>query len=160
GRGDFPPFGRLREPLSSLARADAIVFTRVAPGFPTRETLAEVSRRNPSAPIFTARIRPQGLWDEAGSPLRSSALPDRHFVAVCGVANPESFTAALGDLDLAAEETIVFGDHHRYRPRDVARIHTAAERTGSVWLVTTEKDAVKLRGRLSLPLATVRLAVD
>jgi len=160
GRGDFPPFGRLREPLSALARADAVVFTRVAPGLPTREAVAEVSRRNPSAPIFTARIRPQGLWDEAGSALGASALADRRFVAVCGVANPESFTAALADLDLAAEETIVFGDHHRYRPRDLARIYSAAETTGSAWLLTTEKDAVKLRGRIPLPLATVRLGVE
>jgi tetraacyldisaccharide 4'-kinase len=160
GRGDFPPFGRLREPLSALARADAVVFTRVAPGFPTRESLAEVSRRNPSAPIFTARIRPQGLWDESGSTLELPALAHRPFVAVCGVAVPESFAAGLAELDLFPEETIVFRDHHRYRARDLARIRAAAERTGSAWLVTTEKDAVKLRGRLALPLATVRLGVE
>jgi len=160
GRGEFPPFGRLREPLSALARADAVVFTRVKPGLPSRESLAEVSRRNPTASIFTARIRAQGIWDESGSSIETQAFARRRLIAVCGVANPASFAAALSDLDLIPEETLVFRDHHRYRARDLALIRSVAERTKSACVVTTEKDAVKLRGSLALPLGTVRLGVE
>jgi len=81
-------------------------------------------------------------------------------VAVCGVANPAGFAASLAELELRPEELFAFPDHHRYSRRDLARIRRAADRTGSVWIVTTEKDAVKLAGRVGLPLLTVRLAVE
>jgi tetraacyldisaccharide 4'-kinase len=160
GGGRFPPGGRLREPLSALARADAFVFTRVdraAPDFKSREVL---SRWNPDAPVFTARIRATGLSDETGSPIEGSDLLRRRFVAVCGVAGPEEFAASLSDLDLAPEETLVFRDHHRYGDREMTRIRRAADGTGSAWIATTEKDAVKLAGRTSLPVVSVRLSVE
>ncbi len=160
GGGRFPPAGRLREPLSALERADAFVFTRVSAGRPTALSRDTVVRWNPRAPVFTARIHAAGLLDTDGSPIDASMLAARRLVAVCGVARPTTFAASLAELDLVAEETLVFRDHHRYRARDLERIRRAAERTGSSWVVTTEKDAVKLAGRLALPIATVRLAVD
>jgi tetraacyldisaccharide-1-P 4'-kinase len=87
-------------------------------------------------------------------------LMRRRFIGVCGVARPEGFRASLKDLDVAPEEILPFPDHHRYGARDLARIRRAAEETGSSWIATTEKDAVKLEGRLSLPLLSVRLAVE
>ncbi len=160
GAERFPPRGRLREPLSALSRADAFVFTRVEPGAPSPAALRTIERWNPDAPIFTARIRPLGVFDERGSPLEGGGLSTRRFVAVCGVAQPERFTTGLAELDLFAEERIVFGDHHRYRERDLTRIAQAADRAASSWILTTEKDAVKLKGRLSLPIATIRLGVE
>ncbi|HSS43789.1 MAG TPA: tetraacyldisaccharide 4'-kinase [Thermoanaerobaculia bacterium] len=160
GGGRFPPGGRLREPLSALSRADAFIFTRVEPGAPSPAARRTVERWNRGAPIFTARIRPVGVFDEKGSALEDPGLATRRFVAVCGIAQPDTFTTALAELDLFAEARIVFGDHHRYRNRDLARIALEVDRTGSSWVLTTEKDAGKLRGRLSLPIATVRLAVD
>lgn len=160
GGGRLPPGGRLREPLSALARADAIVFTRVNRGNPTPEARETVARWNPEAPVFTARLRPAGLWDESGSPVAIFELATRRFVAVCGVANPAGFAASLAELELRPEELFAFPDHHRYSRRNLARIRRAADRTGSVWIVTTEKDAVKLEGRTSLPLVTLRLDVE
>ncbi len=160
GGGRFPPAGRLREPLSALARADAFVFTRAERSVASPAALRTLSRWNPKAPIFHARIRPIGLWNENGSPMPASDLTSRPFVAVCGIARPESFVAALSELGLSPEETICFGDHHRYRERDLARIRRAAAASGSVTVVTTEKDAVKLWGRLPPPVAAVRLGVE
>lgn len=160
GGGRFPPRGRLREPLSALSRADAFVFTRVGPGAPAAEALGVLRRWNPAAPVFTARLKASGLHDESGAPIDGPTLTDRRFIAVCGVAQPASFGASLAELDLAPEETLCFRDHHRYNARDIARIHRTAEATGASWLLTTEKDAVKLAGRLLLPLVTVRLTVE
>jgi len=160
GGDRFPPRGRLREPLSALSRADAFIFTRVEPGRPSPAARRTVERWNREALIFTARIRPIGVFDENGSALEGHGLATRRFVAVCGVAQPETFTTTLAELDLFAEARIVFGDHHRYRKRDFARIAREADRTASSWVLTTEKDAVKLRGRLSLPIATVRQAAE
>lgn len=160
GSGRFPPRGRLREPLSALARADAFVFTRVDRQSPSADAHAILKEWNADAPVFTARIRPVGLADEKGSPIEGAAILRRRFVAVCGVARPEDFAASLKDLDLAPEESFVFPDHHHYGARELVRIRRAADRTGSAWIATTEKDAVKLEGRISLPVLSVRLGVD
>ncbi len=160
GGGRFPPRGRLREPLSALARADAFIFTRIEREPPDADVLATLERWNPSAPVFTARLKAAGLYDESGTPVEEGAFLARRFVAVCGVAGPASFSATLAALELVPEETLVYRDHHRYTARDLDRIHGAAEATGGSWVLTTEKDAVKLAGRLSLPMVTVRLAVE
>jgi tetraacyldisaccharide 4'-kinase len=160
GGGELPPRGRLREPLTALARADAFLFTRVdraEPPAPARRTLAAV---RPDAPVFTARIRADGVRDEGGSPVPVSALQSRRTLAVCGIAGPAGFASTLAELDLLPEETIAFRDHQRYGPRELERIRRAAEASGASWIVTTEKDAVKLWGRLPLPVVAVRLSVD
>ncbi|MBC8646879.1 MAG: tetraacyldisaccharide 4'-kinase [Thermoanaerobaculia bacterium] len=156
----FPPRGRLREPLSALSRASAFVFTRVERQPPGAQALATLQELNPGAPVFTARVRPAGLCDEAGSPVEAAQLLRRRFIGVCGVASPESFRASLKELDLAPEEILAFPDHHRYGSRDLARIRGTAEETGSSWIATTEKDSVKLAGRIPLPLLSVRLGVE
>ncbi len=160
GGGHMPPAGSLREPLSALARADAFVFTRVRRGAPSAGAWAELRRWNPDAPVFTARIRAAGLTDESGSPIISSALTGRRFVAVSGIAHPEAFVTSLKELELAPDEILAFPDHHRYGSRDLERIRRAADRTGSAWIATTEKDAVKLEGTTTLPVVTVKLEVE
>ena len=160
GGGRLPPAGRLREPLSALARADAVVFTRVNRGEPAPEARETIARWNPEAPVFTARLRSAGLWDESGSPVALSRLASRRFVAVCGIANPAGFAASLAELELRPEELFAFPDHHRYGRRDLERIRRAADRTGSAWIVTTEKDAVKVEGKTLLPVVTLRLDVE
>jgi len=160
GGGRFPPRGRLREPLSALARADAFVFTRVELGAPSAQALSILEQWNPGTPVFTARLKAAGLYDEKGTLIEGSSLTERSFLAVCGVARPAGFASTLAELGLTAGETLVFRDHHRYTDRDVARIHRTADAAGASWVLTTEKDAVKLAGRLRLPLVTVRLAVE
>ena len=160
GAGRLPPRGRLREPLSALARADAFVFTRVDRTEPPAAALQTLQTMRPEAPVFTARIRAAGVRDENGSPVPASALASRRILGVCGIANPAGFASSLAELDLAPEETLAFRDHQRYDDRALSRIARAAEASGCSWVVTTEKDAVKLWGRLALPVVAVRLAVE
>ena len=160
GGGRLPPAGRLREPLSALSRADAVVFTRGNRGEPPEEAREALGHWNPGVPVFTARMRSAGLWDDGGSPVTASRLAARRFVAVCGIANPAAFATSLAELDLSPEELFEFRDHHRYGRRDLERIRRAADRTGSAWILTTEKDAVKLEGKTLLPVVTLRLDVE
>ena len=154
GGGHLPPRGRLREGLAALSRADAILFTR-AEEPPDPAALATVSRWSPGAPIYHAKIRPAGLIDETGKPVRVSSA-----VAVCGVARPNTFLATLAQAGIAVTELLVFRDHQRYADRELAQISRAARRGQAGWIVTTGKDAVKLRGRMDRPLAVLRLEVD
>jgi tetraacyldisaccharide 4'-kinase len=157
----FPPRGRLREPLSALARADAFVIMNTGSAAMTSPRLLEVLPRwNPQCPIFHARLPAAGLWDEGGAPIEVERVASARSIAVCGVAEPRSFGASVAELGLSPIETLVFRDHQRYRDRQLTRIRRAAEKAEASWIITTEKDAVKLRGRAPAALACVRRRVE
>jgi tetraacyldisaccharide 4'-kinase len=157
GGGRYPPFGRLREPPSALARANAVVFTRAGSGHPSAEVRRDVARRNPASPQFTALIRPDRLVAADGSTASSS--PARP-LAVSGIARPEDFRRTLDAMGIVPAESLAFEDHRRYGSPDVDRIARTAAASGADAIVTTEKDLVKLAGRLPLPTYAVRLAVE
>ena len=157
GGGRYPPFGRMREPRSAVARANAVVFTRCEDGLPNGKTRAEVAALNPSAPAFTSRMRVAGIFALDG---REAALPAGPVLAVSGIADPEDFTRTLASIGVVPAATLAFPDHRRYGSSDVDRIARAAAAAGAEAVLTTEKDAVKLGGRLEVPLRTVRLAVE
>lgn len=156
----YPPLGRLREPPSALARADALVFTRAGGGHPTDSVANEISSRNPRAAIFTARMRAAGLFDAAGRP---AVAPETGVVAVSGIARPQDFRRTLAEEGIVPLHALAFPDHHRYRLRDVERIEEMARDVRAEAIVTTEKDLVKLTALAapwSLPLLALRLAVE
>lgn len=157
GGSRYPPLGRLREPLSALKRADAIVWTHAGDAPPPESAARIVARENPAAPCFTARDRASAFFDERGA--LAAAVPGPA-VAVCGIARPDSFRATLAELRVTPAAFLEFPDHHPYGSGDLRRIHQAAAATGASSLITTEKDAVKLSGRAGLPLRVVRLSVE
>ncbi|MCL4402871.1 MAG: tetraacyldisaccharide 4'-kinase, partial [Acidobacteria bacterium] len=69
GGGELFPLGRLREPMSGLARAGIFVITRSDSGRTVETVEAMLRRHNPRAPIFQARAVPE-CWIEyqTGSP--------------------------------------------------------------------------------------------
>jgi len=122
------PVGRLRESLSGLGRADAVV---VDESFPTR-LLAKVEvpiwkvQRSLDVPHMTAPV-----------------------IAFAGVARPQRFFAELRAAALDVREEIPFRDHHRYSARDVELLAAERQRRPGSVLATTEKDAINLGEHLA-----------
>lgn len=135
GHARLLPSGPLREPESALARADLIVVTRKARTAQTARALAEALRTRFAKPCAVAAIE-AALPDEAiGGPV----------VAVASIARPDLFLANLRSLGVDVAKLLAYPDHYDYGSADAAHItRTAAERA----IVTTEKDAVKLRALL------------
>jgi len=117
------PSGRLREPLSSLARADAIVWSNGG----------DIPELAVTKPVWRVRRRIE----------LPPASPSRPFV-FCAIAEPERF---FRDLERAGAHAVghrSFRDHHAYGRRDVVELREAARSAGADGFLTTEKDAVKL----------------
>jgi tetraacyldisaccharide 4'-kinase len=155
--GALLPAGRLREPLESLARADLIVVTKTEQADPSRAR--EIAARYaPGVPVYQAATRVLGIRDAAGLAVEPEDLPGGTCVAVAGLARPDAFLATLASLKIVPAAFRTFRDHDRYGPAALGRIERAAEESGATAVLTTEKDAVKLEGRLALPV--YRVAVD
>ena len=137
GGGVFP-LGRLREPLTALARATAVVITRAENRHVGIERL--IRRYNPRAPIFRARVVAQG------------EIPAGPVGAFCGLGQPRTFWRTLETLGILAAPRLVFRDHHRYTAGDLEEIARQAADAGAQALVTTEKDMMNLPAGAAPPL--------
>lgn len=132
-RGTLLPMGRLREPLSSLRRADAIVLPDTA----------------------EKPLQAKSVW-RARRQIEISA--GGRLIAFCGIARPQQFFDALKAAHQEISGTIVFRDHHRYAKRDIERLLALKKQTNASGFVTTEKDAMNL-GTLFAQLQPLRTAV-
>lgn len=150
------PAGWLREPVSSLGRADAVVVTRC--DLAGREAVgameARIRSHAPGALVARARHRWVGLEIDAsagGSAATEGVewLAGRPVVVACGIANPGAFAAQVEGCGARIAARVVLRDHARWTDEDIARVERAVR--GSVdAVVVTMKDWVKLRGRTGI----------
>ena len=133
------PSGRLREPFSSLNRADAIVTATDMNFTPSTTT-----------PIW--RIR------------RSLELPDPPLrpIVFCGIARPQKFIAQLRAMGVEPVATKFYADHHPYTSADTSELAALRRQTGATGFITTEKDQINLGPLIDLlnPIAIARVQMQ
>jgi tetraacyldisaccharide 4'-kinase len=138
-RGRLLPAGRLREPLSSLERADVIVL---------RQEDAELESTLRGYVAKECRF-----WRLQRT--LSISSPAQRALAFCAIARPAEFFAALPAIGVEVVERMTFRDHHRYTASDIDRLAELGRRHGCDAFVTTAKDEVKLDAAMRLRLETV-----
>ncbi len=141
------PAGPWREGRSALGRADGVVITRKRASLEVaRELLGQcLPRIRPGGAGGIVRLdvsRYEGL--ESGKVVPAEALQDRRVVAASAIADPQGFIAQTKSTG-ARVQVASWPDHHEYQDEDLAWLAKAARKAD--FLVITQKDAVKLRGR-------------
>ena len=147
GHGYLLPRGLLREPPSSLRRADVIAMTRCdqVPAEQRERLLRTIDRIAPHKLLVETTHRPVELRNSDGEKAPLELLREGP-AAFCGIGNPEAFRRTLLDLGARLEDFRSYPDHHAYSGADVEELHHWAGRLPSgTPIVTTQKDAVKLR---------------
>lgn len=140
--GGVFPLGRLREPFENIARATAIIVTRVDRERSIAGLERLIRRYNQHAPIFRSRVIPRE-WIRFDGAV-SCPTPFRRVGAFCGLGSPGSFWRTLDELRLEVAFRRVFSDHHPYSPSELRRLAAQASAEGVEALVTTEKDVMNL----------------
>jgi len=134
--GRLLPWGSLREPASSLGRATVIWLHGRASQGPAR-----VSQGSCQGALWVeSTVSEQILRRICGVRERMSSC-----IAVCGIARPQSFRASLGDVGVKPKDFVGFPDHARYTHKHVDALHDTARARGCDAVLTTAKDAAKLK---------------
>jgi tetraacyldisaccharide 4'-kinase len=153
GNSKLFPAGILREPLSSLKRADILVLNK-ADQVSNKQNLIRVLRTyNQDAPIIEsvykidsierlhdnlqADRRPSGQVEE-------SHLKGKKTLAFSGIGNPISFEKSLKLLKVEVLKHRGFPDHFFYQRKDILNLEREALRLGADFMITTEKDSVRI----------------
>ena len=146
GNGALLPRGILREPISSLGRADVIVITRADIDMSQAQALTErLKKINAKALIVTAVHQPYSFIDLVSQKSESSsALQGKKIVAFCSIADSRGFEKTLTNLGAHVIRVFDFPDHHSYSVADIKAIVDFADKEKLDGLVTTAKDEVKI----------------
>ncbi len=147
GNGQLLPRGILREPLSALERADLFILTKTDIG---RKNIPDIRRTlnkiNPRCAIVETVHAPVGVTDVlTGERFTELSLLKDDVVAVCGIGSPDSFVGTLRSEGAQVEQLFAFADHHIYDLKDVVEIVRSCEERKISKVITTHKDAVKIR---------------
>jgi tetraacyldisaccharide 4'-kinase len=167
GGGHLLPYGRLREPRTSLARAGSIVITRMEQAENPAATKNAVQELAGGIPIFTSQMMISGTRNLTSENIEAKNEPKnpvaQTIAAFCGVGNPASFFNQLRREGYQLAFTRAFPDHHNYNQTDVTRLVNDAKASGAAALFTTAKDAIKLASlEFELPcyVLNIQISID
>jgi tetraacyldisaccharide 4'-kinase len=153
GNGMLLPRGILREPLSSLRRAQLFCITRVDQSHQLEQLRVQLRRINPEARRIETVHRPRRLrmvGSDREVPL--AFMEGRKVFALSSLGNPASFERTLETLGAQITGRARYRDHHDYTVEDLGASWQQARCAGSEGIVTTEKDVVRFPPRFD-PLA-------
>lgn len=162
GNGFTLPRGILREPIHHLKRASYVFLTK-SDGQRDQELEDLIQTYNPGVDVIECAHRPQYLQRfDADERQPLSFLKGKAIGAFSGIAVPESFEKFLTDLGGRILFTRRFLDHYRFAYEDFVEIFSAALETKAEFIVTTEKDAVRMTAGMPcpVPIYYLRLEID
>ena len=138
------PYGLLREPWYHLKRADITILTKNNIKRPSH--LIYNKLKSLKIVSYNSNIMPsESLIGTKGNIILVNAIQNERTIAVSGIGDPSGFELLLKKLCLNVLDHISFDDHHHYDKADLKIIKTIMEKQGARFIITTEKDLIKLR---------------
>lgn len=154
------PLGRLRERKYQQRRANVIIYTKcpdeITP-IRRRIILKEINIRPYQSLYFTTMEygEPVAVFPDQAAPMPSLLEKQVPSIMLSGIASPDQFRNYLSSKTGLLDE-LIFEDHHRYSEKDLKQIEQkyALHKEHAPFILTTEKDAMRLDGVAGLSPAT------
>jgi len=167
------PRGTLRETLSALMRSDAFILTRsdIAKGPESTYNSLELKSYARGKPIFKAIHVPYIYKVVKGGTLSSQTteessaqhgfefLRGRAAFVFSGIARNIDFYNTVKGFKCKVKGSSEFTDHHRYTDRDINMILQSAKESNADFIITTEKDYVRIANRITWPIDLVVVGI-
>ena len=136
------PAGLLREPLTELKRADALVITRCDQVAKAELTRLEekLQRIKPDMTIARAIHKPICTRSTENHEINLEELKGKKIFAFCGIGNPDAFLATISKLGCELVDSKIYNDHHYYTDDCLSEMHEQASRLNADLMLTTQKD--------------------
>jgi len=160
GNGKLIPRGMLREPISQMSRADAVLLTKC--NHPKARAIAEVIPRTVQpAELFRSTYTPRALVNLYTNTLAEPhTLQGKRVYAFCGIADPTSFEAPILALGARLAGFRAYPDHYNYTAEDLELLEGEATMKDAELIVTTGKDGAKIKGFLPRKLPFFQLDAE
>lgn len=154
-RDTIMPSGRLRESSKNRKRAGIIIVTKTEPSLNDNELeniRKELQTSGDQEVFFTSLAYREAVavfkqeTEEGLKPFSSDGIEEKGAILITGIASPVGILKYLQHY-FSEIVHLDFPDHHNFTNKDLDRIKAAWKnlRTSQKILITTEKDAVRLR---------------
>ena len=139
------PYGRLRDLPSRLYKADVVIVTKCPPELDSwsRQEMRRKLNLRPEQKLFFTYVKyaaPEPVFPEADPRYTYSSK----VVLVSGIANNAPLRSYLSDTYKIVKR-LEYRDHHRFGKADIRAMAAAVKETPTACVMTTEKDAQRLR---------------
>lgn len=138
------PFGNLRESAIGKKRANVVVVTK-CPSTITeqeQEKIASCLAMTKDVPVFFTSIDYDTEVFGTENSQNVSEIISKEKVVVAGIAKPKYF---IDYLNSGNDKVMIYPDHHNFSEQEISELNTLAQ---DKMLVTTEKDFVRLNGKI------------
>ena len=161
GNGRLFPRGVLREGLASLKRAGIIMLTKTDMGRDNVEKIKNTIKKIfPEIEFAETVYRPDHLYNlSTKERVGLAAIKGKSIASLSSIVNTEYFEFILKNLGASLKLQLHYPDHHNYTQKDIDNIMEKCKEQRIDTIVTTEKDAVKLKA-YSLQLTAVVLHIE
>lgn len=139
------PEGRARESWSGVQRADVLILSKC--NLAKEDELKALEARLPqNKEVLYFGYEIQKCHNVKTGEVRvRQELQGKKLFLVSAIARPDVFEKMMSEMAEVSAKSLHFRDHHQYTTEDAKNILTAFEKSQADYLITTEKDAVKLR---------------
>lgn len=141
------PFGRYREPLQALRRADLIVANHVHSAQQATHTINALKKYS-QAPIL--RMKPI-----------LESIPEKNSAVFCGLGNPKHFISAIKEQGVPIKTILLALDHETPNPRDWGGFVKHCEKSDVEQILCTEKDLVRIQNlETKIPILAIKMGLE
>ena len=146
GYGKVLPAGFLREPVSCLTRASAVIITRCDQV--EENILNDIEKKllviNPNLTIARSLHCPVCAVSSGDNEISLEELKGKSVFAFCGIGNPDAFFNTVRGLGVNLVSSRIYNDHYHYREECLKAIYEYARVCDVDLILTTEKDWTKI----------------
>lgn len=151
GNGRLLPWGPLREPADQLGRADAFIITRFNENNSGDKIVSFLKEKFPSSPIFYGDHLPEKVvFPYSNEVHEPEFLKGKRVLAFAGIARPEAFRETLIRVGADLVYFRGFKDHYKFKRDEIQALIQIKEKRGADYLVTTEKDWMRIASFASI----------
>lgn len=145
------PWGRLRDLPSQIRRAQVVIVTKCPAemsGWDRQEWRRHLKLQDSQKLFFTTigYDTPEPVFEEADP----RYIYSKRLILVSGIANDAPLRSQLSDTYKISRK-LQYGDHHKFTLADVREISHAQKQNPTACIMTTEKDAQRLRDVKKMP---------
>ncbi len=138
------PMGLMREPFAECKRADIILINKKFS--PHREIPSKINKHFDNKPVFYVGYKANSFVDiKNHTHYKVDEFIGQKSLVVCGIAKPHSFLSVLENSKIDISNKLLFTDHKDYDSKEISLIRKKFYDTNSYSVITTQKDAVKLK---------------
>ena len=137
------PSGKLREPISNLTKADLIIITKSNIHAPSNYLINKIESFN--RPTIYNELQIDSLLQIKSNKINKlDKIANKKVYLFSALGDNESFKKIMGYTDAKIVGHSKYPDHYQYTLDDLNDIEQKATKCNAEFLITTEKDLVKI----------------